>query len=75
VKFAWVAPDDRSSDIIAYAIQIKTLSGTLVEDTTYCDGSQAAVVDARYCLVPMETLRAAPYSLEYGDLVVAIVGA
>lgn len=30
---------------------------------------------SRYCLVPMTTLRAAPYSLQYADLVVAVLRA
>ena len=45
---------------------------TFTEETTYCEGIRTAIVQSRYCLVPMVTLRAAPYSLEYGDLVVAV---
>lgn len=40
----------------------------------YCDGTEAAVVNNRYCHVPLASiLRKAPYNLEYNDLVVAQV--
>lgn len=48
---------------------------TYAEEATYCDGSLAAVVDSLSCHVPMSVLRAAPYSLVYGDLTVAKVRA
>lgn len=48
---------------------------TYAEETVYCEGSLAAVVSSRYCHVPLTSLRAAPYSLVYADLVVAKVRA
>jgi len=42
---------------------------------TYCDGSQEAIVAAMYCHVPVTTLRAAPYSLNFRTLLIAKVKA
>jgi antitoxin (DNA-binding transcriptional repressor) of toxin-antitoxin stability system len=71
VKLHWVAPDPKGSPLTEYEILIRTAAGTFLEEATYCRGSLSAVVESRYCHVPMTVLRAAPYSLQYGALVVA----
>lgn len=48
---------------------------TYTEETNYCDASTATIIADKYCLVPMTVLRASPYSLSYGTLVVAEVQA
>jgi hypothetical protein len=76
VKFSWAAPNDRSSALTAYEIQILKSDGeNYAEEVTYCDGSRTAVVDSLNCHVPMTTLRADPYFLSYGGLLVAKVRA
>jgi hypothetical protein len=72
VKLSWAAPAARSAPIVEYEVRIRQSDGaTFTEEATYCDGSRAAIVAGRYCLVPMATLRAAPYSLPYAALVAA----
>jgi len=76
VRFAWAEPDDGSAPIEEYEILLRQADGaTYAEETTFCEGSRPAIVGSRYCLVPMSTLRAAPYSLQYSDLVVAVLRA
>jgi hypothetical protein len=75
-RVAWSEPDDKSAAIEEYEIRLRAADGvTLAEETTYCEGSRSAIVESRYCLVPMTTLRAAPYSLGYGELVAAVLRA
>jgi len=71
VDITWVAPDDNESALTGYNIFIKTSTGDY-EDSTSCDGSDPNVLT---CFMLMSELRAAPYLLEEGDLVAAIVQA
>lgn len=74
VKIYWNAPTTTTGFTVdSYQILIKKSDNTYYEDLTYCDGSTPAVVTNRYCLVPMSILRAAPYSLAYGNSVIAQV--
>jgi hypothetical protein len=76
VKLSWDLPSERSSTIVEYEILIAATDGTtFTEETSHCEGSLAAVVSARYCHVPMATLRAAPFSLVYDQLIVAKIRA
>lgn len=76
MKLSWDLPSERSSTIVEYEILIAAADGTtFTADTTNCDGSLAAVVAARYCHVPMATLRASPFSLVYDQLIIAKIRA
>jgi len=52
---------------------IEHADGTFNTDTTYCDGTNAAIISNLYCLIPMSVLRASPYSLTLNTLVAAKV--
>ena len=71
---SWQLPADKGSAIIEYQIVIMTSDGvTFSQELTYCNGADASIVSSRSCLVPLTTLRDAPFSLEYPDLIVAKV--
>jgi hypothetical protein len=69
VTITWLAPADGSDTITAYLIEIKDTSGAWQAGSTYCDGTDSAVISALTCTVPMSTLRASPYSLAFDALV------
>lgn len=48
---------------------------SFTEDLTYCDGSETQIVNEQMCSVPINTLRAAPYNLNWGDSIVIKVSA
>jgi hypothetical protein len=77
VKISWDEPDDQSSEILEYEILIKQKNGDFSEQVgQFCQGSDVAIVNYRYCHVPVQSvLREAPYSLEFTDLVVAKIRA
>jgi hypothetical protein len=71
----WTAPDARGDAITAYLVEIADKAGTTwhTENAT-CDATQAALVAARRCTVPMTVLTSAKYGYAYsyatgGDLV------
>jgi len=72
VKVLWAYPNDSSAPIMEYEVKIKTKAGTYLEESTYCDGKNPAIVLSRYCHIPETVLRSAPYSLEFKDPVIAI---
>jgi len=61
--------------VTGYQILIQQKDGLFSEQSTYCNGSQSAIVAAKYCHVPVTTLRASPYSLDFRTLVIAKVKA
>jgi len=71
VRISWAAPDFNSEALTGYKILIKQNDGSFSEDTTNCVGTDPTIMSQLYCDVPMSTLRASPYSLTYGALVVA----
>lgn len=76
-RIAWSAPaSNGGTAITAYKIVIRQNDdSTFSENTEYCDGSSSTIVANLYCDIPMTTLRAAPYSLEYDDKVFAKITA
>jgi len=44
-----------------------------VEELTTCDGSQATILQARECIVPLTILRGTDFALVYGDYIIAKV--
>jgi hypothetical protein len=71
IRISWSSPYNNSNDIDAYQILIKQADGTYSELIAECNGALLAIITQQYCDVQMSTLRAAPYSLVYSDLVVA----
>jgi hypothetical protein len=69
VTITWLAPGDGSDTITAYRIEILDTAGAWVAESTYCDGTDAAVLSGRTCTVPMSVLRASPFSLAFDALV------
>lgn len=68
VQISW--PVDASANYFpldSYKVLIETItSGVFAETTVYCDASNSIIFIQRYCLVPMNILREAPFSLTYG---------
>lgn len=64
VKITWTVPVTNGAPITGYQILILQQDGvTYSENLAFCDGSQAAVVTVLQCILPMASLRNAPYSL------------
>jgi hypothetical protein len=67
----WVSPDNGGSAITGYTISIRQSdSSTFSVDSTNCDMSSSVLTT---CTIPVATLRASPYSLEWGTSVYAKV--
>jgi hypothetical protein len=72
VRIAWAAPSNNYKAITAYVVEIRNAAGShYYAQSSYCDGSTAAVVASLHCDVPVSVLRASPYELARGGLVVA----
>ncbi len=70
VKVTWTAPSDNSEAIDSYLIEIANKAGTTWTADPSCDGSDSATIAALSCIIPMNTLTAAPYSYVLQDLIV-----
>lgn len=74
VQIAWSAPSSMGSPVLGYRIFILTSDGTTFgQDKTFCDGSQASIISALSCQVPIATLTGSVYNLSYGSSVSATV--
>lgn len=70
VMISWTAPHDGSDSITSYKIEIADTAGTTwTEDLTDCDGSDGTILTNMYCIIPMSTLTAGPYSYAFDELV------
>jgi hypothetical protein len=70
VQLAWTEPSDNSAEITQYKVEILDRNGAAWnEDTTNCDASDAVVMAAFSCTIPMSALIVAPFSLLQGDLI------
>jgi hypothetical protein len=70
VTIAWNAPYDSGSPVTGYVVYIRSISGTFIEESTYCVNDQN-LVDARECTLPLALLTFDPWSLSLGDSVYA----
>jgi hypothetical protein len=69
VTITWKTPNDGGSPITGFTVSIRESDGeSFTVDAAYCDVSTALT-----CTVPVSTLRAEPYSLEWGSSVYAKV--
>jgi len=69
IKIEWNPPaTDNSYTIDAYMILIKNADGDYVE-SSYCDGSDATIMAAEECFIPMSAFWVDPFNLESGDLI------
>lgn len=66
VKIAWDYPTDNSDTVTEYEILIRQSDMTTFSaDLSECDGKSTAIVQKKYCHVPMTVLRASPFSLQF----------
>lgn len=75
IVITWTAGGDNNDAITAYRVKIEDSTGTGLEDTAECDGSESGVVSGLSCTFTMATLLDAPYSLTVGDSIIATVEA
>jgi len=73
VKVTWVNPDNGGSPFTAYRVTVKQNDNTFSEETVTCDGSDSTILGQSYCLIPIATLRAAPFSHPWGASIYAKV--
>ena len=67
---SWVAPDDGGSPLIGYSVTIKQKDSAFSADSVNCDMTASTLTT---CTIPVAVLRAAPFSLDWGDSVFAKV--
>jgi hypothetical protein len=68
VRLSWIAPHDGNNALLSYDIMILTSDLiTFAADLTDCSGSDPT---STHCDVPMLTLRALPFNLQQGNLIV-----
>ena len=64
VTIDWSEPINNGAPIISYKILIRTADlETYLEDPFNCDGSQLVVMASRQCVISVQRLMSAPYSL------------
>lgn len=70
VKISWTSPSSNYDTITAYNIEILDKANSAWStETANCDGSNSIILANLYCIIPMTTLYASPFNLEYNDLV------
>lgn len=57
VSVSWPLPNEHSATITSYEIMWMKSNGDFVTEPTNCDGTSAAVVTNRKCVVPMSVVR------------------
>lgn len=45
--------------------------GSYIEETTHCDSTSQELIDSRECVIPLDTLIVAPYSLVLNEEIFA----
>ena len=69
-------PSSNGAPIDKYDILIADTTGTTFStELTTCSGLDSQVISDTFCNIPLTTLRAAPFSLVYGQLVVVKIAA
>lgn len=76
VRISWTdSAYNGGSPLLYFRILVKTADDTFEEDTEHCNGQDQTTKANLFCLIPVETLIAEPFSLQAGELVVATVEA
>jgi hypothetical protein len=76
VLVSWSLPDTRGSPITGYTIKIRESDDlTFTHSIADCNGSTSTIISSRSCLIPISTLRSAPFNLPWGSSVFAKVSA
>lgn len=76
VDITWTAPNDGGSPFTAYTITLRQSDmTTYTAELTNCDGSNSGIISSASCSIPITTLMAAPYSLNWGASIFAKVKA
>ena len=71
VVISWTSPDNGGSTITGYTVSIRQSdTNTYTVDSANCEMSSSVLTT---CTVPVATLRASPYSLEWGASIYAKV--
>jgi hypothetical protein len=65
----WSAAPNNGLDILEYKVYFMQRDYLYSLETSYCDGSDPAIIDATECTVPFDTLKAAPFYLVPGEWV------
>lgn len=74
VIITWTAPNDNGLQIQAYTVLIQKKDPAFYAvDYANCDGTQASIIAAMQCTIPITTLMASPFDLSWGDSVTAKV--
>ena len=68
IFFTWDVPYNGGTNLTSYTILILESDGlTYTELLSECDGTDTTILEDNTCTVLISTLRAAPYSLPYGQ--------
>lgn len=76
IEIRWDAPWDGGTSIFTYTIEFRHNDDTSFSQVgVSCDGTDPAVVQARFCSVPISTLKAEPFVVDWGKTAHARVSA
>lgn len=76
VTITWVEPQTNGGPIQSYSIFIRESNlASYTEHLENCDGTDAAIISALSCSIPVSVLITTPYNLDWGDSVYAKVAA
>ena len=69
----WTAPSEQGIAITAYQVLVRQSDLVFSEELINCDASDAAIVSALKCQIPLSSIYASPYSLVQGNDIYAKV--
>jgi hypothetical protein len=69
VLISWTLPDEHGAAILEYQVLIRAADLSFHEENTYCNGVDPSILEDQVCEVPLNVLRAVPYSLDYPQVV------
>ena len=73
VQIEWTTPVFSGSPVTAFEIYIRQSDMMYSLEFNQCDGSLPSIVSSQSCTVDVQTLRDAPFSLNWGDSVFATI--
>jgi len=69
VKIVWSEPNGNGDALIAYVVEIRDSGSGWRTETTDCNGADPSILSNKNCIIPMNTLTGAPFSLTLDTLV------